>query len=212
VNCGILGGTFNPVHVAHLRLAEAAREALGLARVCFVPACVPPLKTEGLASAEDRLEMVRLATASNAGFEVLDLELRRAGPSYSVDTLEALRSQYPRDSFWFLIGSDALRELELWQRPDELLKLTSLGVICRPGSEAPLEELLPSRFRAQFHAGARGLEHDSGNELRTIPFPALEISASEIRQRRASGHSIRYLVPDAVLDYIEKHGLYREEA
>ncbi len=212
MNTGILGGTFNPVHVAHLRLAEAAREALGLAQVCFIPACVPPLKTADLASAEDRLEMVQLATASNAGFEVLDLELRRAGPSYSVDTLEALRSQRPRDSFWFLIGSDALRDLELWQRPDELLELTSLGVVCRPGSEAPLEELLPERFRSQFHAGPRGLEHDSGNELRAIAFPALEISASEIRQRRANGHSIRYLVPGAVLEYIEKHGLYREEA
>jgi nicotinate-nucleotide adenylyltransferase len=209
VNCGVFGGTFNPVHLAHLCLAEAAREALGLSRVCFVPAAVPPLKHRGLAAASERLEMVRLATASNAAFEALDLELERPGPSYSVDTLRELQGRAP---LWFLIGSDALRELDLWHRPDELLGLASLGVVCRPGSEGPLLELLPERFRGQFREGERGLEHESGREVRAIPFSALEISASEIRARRASGRSIRYLVPDAVLDYIEKHGLYREDA
>lgn len=212
MSCGILGGTFNPVHLAHLRLAEVAREALGLARVCFVPAAVPPLKTADLAPAEHRLEMVRRATASNAAFEVLDLELTRPGPSYTIDTLDALRAERPDESFWFLIGSDALREFDRWQRPDELLERTSLAVVCRPGTAAPLGELLPERFRAQFHEGPQGLEHASGTELRVIPFPALEISASEIRRRRSSGRSIRYLVPDAVLDYIEKQGLYREGA
>lgn len=212
MSCGILGGTFNPVHLAHLRLAEAAREALGLSRVCFVPAALPPLKREGVAPARDRLEMVRLATASNPAFEVLDLELERSGPSYSVDTLAALRAERPDESFWFLIGSDALRELDLWQRPEELLELTSFGVVRRAGDDTALAELLPERFRARFHSTPHGLEHACGSELREIPFPSLEISSSGIRRRHAAGRSIRYLVPDAVLDYIDKHGLYREDA
>ena len=212
MSCGILGGTFDPVHVAHLRLAEAAREALRLSRVLFVPSAQPPLKGEGVAPAEHRLEMVRLATASNAAFEVLDLELRRRGPSYTVDTLLELRDARGDEGRWFLLGSDALRELDRWHRPDDLLRLASLGVACRPGSEAPLLELLPERFRGQYCPGPHGLEHESGTELRPIPFPALEVSASEIRRRHSSGRSIRYLVPDAVLDYIEKHGLYGGDA
>ncbi len=211
MSCGVLGGTFNPVHVAHLRLAEAAREALALTRVCFVPAGDPPLKHEALAPAEDRLEMVRLAIASNPAFEVLDLELRRPGPSYTVDTLAEIRGQID-DPVWFLIGSDALRELDLWSRPDELLESTHLGVVLRPGSEARLSDLLPERFRASYRETPRGLEHESGSELRAIPLPALDVSSSDIRSRQSSGRSIRYLVPDAVLDYIEKRGLYREDA
>jgi nicotinate-nucleotide adenylyltransferase len=197
--------------VAHLRLAEAAREALALDRVCFVPAGDPPLKHEGIATAEDRIEMVRLATASNPAFEVLDLELRREGPSYTVDTLAEIRAGAD-GPLWFLVGSDALRELDLWSRPDELLASTSLGVALRPGSEAALRDLLPERFRARYRETPQGLEHESGSELRAIPLPALDVSSRDIRGRHSGGRSIRYLVPDAVLDYIEKHGLYREDA
>jgi nicotinate-nucleotide adenylyltransferase len=211
VSCAVLGGTFNPVHVAHLRLAEIAREALGLSRVLFVPAARPPLKGDDTAPAEHRLEMVRLATAGNAAFEVLDIELRRPGPSYTVDTLRELSARWTDEQIWFVIGSDALRELDLWHEPRALLGLASLAVACRPGSEGELEELLPAEFRSAYRAGAHGLEHENGQELRALPMPALDVSASDIRRRHSSGRSIRYLVPDPVLDYIEKQGLYREQ-
>ena len=109
---GILGGTFNPIHLAHLRLGEAARESLGLDRVFFVPAAQPPLKHAGLAPAQDRLEMARRATAGNPAFEVLDLELRRTGPSSTVDTILELEASFPGTRFWFIMGSDARRELD----------------------------------------------------------------------------------------------------
>ena len=116
MSLGVLGGTFNPIHVAHLRLGEAAREALGLERVLFVPAGDPPLKAAGVASAAHRLEMVKLATADNPGFEVADLELSRAGPSYTVDTLDELRRRRPEEELWFVLGADAFSELESWYR------------------------------------------------------------------------------------------------
>jgi len=210
VNCGILGGTFNPIHCAHLRLAEVAREALGLARIAFIPASQPPLKHRDVAPASDRLAMVERAIANNPAFEVLRLELERQGPSYSVDTLRELRRSRGAERFWFILGSDALRELHLWHEPAAFLELTSIAVAARPGSEAPLEELLPESLRGQFRRGEQGLVHDSGQEIRQIPFAPLEVSASEIRRLHSRNRSIRYLVPDPVLDYIEKRGLYTE--
>lgn len=207
---GILGGTFNPIHLAHLRLAEAAREALGLERVLFVPAAQPPLKHAGVAPAEDRLEMTRLATAGHPAFEVLDLELRRAGPSYTVDTIRELGAEFPGTRFWFIMGSDAVRELGHWHQTERLFELVNLAVASRPGSEAPLEELLPEHFRPLFRRTPAGLAHESGTELRSIPFAPLEISASEIRRRCALGESIREWVPEAVVEYIERRKLYTE--
>ena len=112
VSRGILGGTFNPLHNAHLRLAEVAREALDLAMVLFVPAGDPPLKQAGIAPAADRLEMVRSATASNPSFELSDLEVRRQGPSYTVDTLRELSRRVPGDPLWFILGSDAMAGID----------------------------------------------------------------------------------------------------
>jgi len=213
VALGLLGGTFNPVHLAHLRLAEVAREALELASVCFIPAAQPPLKHTGVAPALDRLEMVALATAANPHFQVLDIELERSGPSYTVDTLGALRALAPERPLWFLLGSDALADLESWHRPERLFELANLGVAARDGDERPLDELLPRRLAAAFEHGPHGLVHrGSGQEIRKFAFPSLAISASEIRARVASGRSIRYLVPENVIEYITKHGLYTEVA
>jgi nicotinate-nucleotide adenylyltransferase len=210
VKSGILGGTFNPIHFAHLRLGEAARESLGLECVFFVPAAQPPLKHAGVAPAEDRLEMTRRATAGNPAFQVLDLELRRAGPSYTVDTILELEACFPGTRFWFIMGSDALRELDHWHETERLFELVNLAVASRPGSEAPLEELLPEHFRPLFRRTPDGLAHQSGSELRSIPFAPQQISASEIRRRCARGAPIHDCVPDAVAEYIERRKLYTE--
>ncbi len=210
MSLGVLGGTFNPVHHAHLRLGEEAREALGLARLLFVPAGRPALKHEQLAPARDRVEMVRLATASNPAFEVLDFELARSGPSYTVDTLREIARRFPEERLWFIVGGDVLRELDRWREPETLFGLASLAVAGRPGSTEAPAKLLPEALLALFEPGPNGLVHASGNEIRALPFPALEISASEVRRRIARGASVRYLVPDAVLDYIRKHRLYEE--
>ena len=208
---GILGGTFNPVHLAHLRLAEVARETLGLERVLFVPAGEPPLKSEDIAAAADRLCMLKRATASNPAFEVLDLELSRAGPSYTVDTLREL-SEDGAEPLWFILGSDALADVERWVQPAALFTLASFVVVERAGRPGAPRELLPASLAKSFRDGPNGLVHESGTELRMLPFSPLGISASAIRKRIACGESIRYLVPDPVIDYIEKHQLYRETA
>ncbi|HKC51640.1 MAG TPA: nicotinate-nucleotide adenylyltransferase [Myxococcota bacterium] len=208
---GVLGGTFNPIHLAHLRLAEELRETLELERVLLIPAGEPALKRGDVAPAAHRLEMVRRATASNPAFEVDDLELRRAGPSFTVDTLRTLRARHPTAALWFLVGTDTLPELESWREPERLSELASFAVATRPGYVGGLRELLPRVLAAAFRDGARGLVHASGNELRAVPFTPLAISASEIRRRAGRGESIRYLVPDEVREYIAKHHLYRDE-
>jgi nicotinate-nucleotide adenylyltransferase len=212
VSRGILGGTFNPLHNAHLRLAEVAREALDLATVLFVPAGDPPLKRAGIAPAADRLEMVRSATASNTNFEVSDLEVGRSGPSYTVDTLRELSRRFPGDPLWFILGSDAMAGIDRWAEPAVLFGLASFAVVERPGWNGAPRELLPASLATGFRDGPHGLIHDSGKELRTLEFAPLSISASDIRERVARRASIRYLVPDEVIDYIEKHQLYREIA
>lgn len=212
MNLGVLGGTFNPIHLAHLRLAEEMREALALERVLLVPAGDPPLKRRGVVKAEQRLEMVRRASASNPALEVCDLEVRRAGPSYSVDTLAELRTRMPAATLWFVVGADTLPDLESWREPERLFSLAHFAVATRPGHPQSLRDLLPVSLAGAFRDGPRGLVHTaSRNELRSIPFTPLAISATDIRRRVARGASIRYLVSDEVLEYVRKHQLYREK-
>jgi nicotinate-nucleotide adenylyltransferase len=192
VSLGILGGTFDPIHLAHLRIAEEVREALALERVLFVPAADPPWK-RAAAPFADRLEMVRIAVAGNPGFEASDLEGGRPGPSYTVETLEELRSRLPDERLWFIVGADAFAEVERWHHAQRLFELAAFAVVERPGSEAALTGVPP------------------GAEVRRVRVPLLDVSASDLRRRVARGASLRYLAPDAVIDYIEKHHLYEED-
>ena len=182
---GLYGGTFDPIHHGHLILAREALERLALDRVVFIPAAQSPFKLASApAPAELRLEMVRAAVAGEARFEVDDCEVRRAGTSFTIDTVEAVRSRHPgAELFWF-IGHDHIRELAKWRRSEELQRLVGFVV---------------------FGRGSHGEPHG---------FPTIErridISATEIRARVAHGGSIRYLVPDAVREIIARHSLYQE--
>lgn len=200
---GLLGGSFNPIHLGHLVMAEEARARLGLERVLFVPARVSPHKLDKpQAPAEDRLRMVQLAIADNPAFEASDIELRREGPSYSIDTVQQLLEH--SGGSWdihFLIGADTLAELAAWHRVRELADLCKFVVLSRPG-EAPdaLERLRTTLRDDQVAAIA----------ARRLEMPLIGISSSDIRRRVREGRSIKYLVPEAVRRYIAAKGLYRE--
>jgi nicotinate-nucleotide adenylyltransferase len=185
---GVLGGTFDPPHLGHLVVASDVYEGLGLDRLLLIPSADPPHKRGRVAaSAEQRLRMTRAAVAGDARFEVDDLELRRAGASYSVDTLRELRAREPGCELYFVVGVDQLRELPTWHRPEEVARLASLVVIPREG-EARLESPYPVTW---------------------LPVTRIDLSATDVRRRIAEGRSIRYLVPVAVRELIEAEGLYR---
>lgn len=190
---GLYGGTFDPVHLGHLRAAENVREELALDLVAFVPAAFPPHRGAPLSAAEDRLAMARLATAPYPAFDAWDTELRRAGPSYTVETVAALVSERPGDSFVLVVGADTWPEIPGWCQPERLLTLVEVAVVERPGYSLP--EPKPP------FPGARG--------VRRVSAPGLELSATTIRERARAGRSVRFLVPDTVADYIEGRRLYR---
>nr|WP_281347187.1 nicotinate-nucleotide adenylyltransferase [Thermosulfurimonas marina] len=193
---GLLGGTFDPIHLAHLRLAEEVREALGLAEVWFIPAGVPPHKrAEPHLPFEERLRLVELALQDHPAFRALDIEGRRPGPSYTVDTLLELRSRYPERRFYFILGWDAFLEIESWHEYRRLPELAHLVVVSR-GDFSSAE----ARKQAQ-----RLFPNHRVHFLRVT---RLDISSTEIRRRRRAGLSIRYLVPEAVFRRIEEAGLY----
>lgn len=212
---GILGGTFNPIHSAHLRIAEEVRERCRLDRILFIPAATPPHKElAGEIPFADRHAMVAAAIADNPDFTVTDLENRRAGKSYSVHTLELLRQEYPRDEFYFIIGMDSYRSLGIWKDFPRLFELTNLVVAARPGSpcDDPLR-LLPVVIQEQFcyDENAHMLRHQSGHVVIFLEETFLDISSTHIRQLVAAGRSIRYLLPSGVEHYIYRHGLYRSQ-
>ena len=191
---GIFGGTFDPIHLGHLRAAENAREALGLDRVDFITSRHPPHREAAASSPLDRFAMVVLATAGNTAFVASEIELRREGPSYTVETVAELRREHPADDFVLIIGSDAFRDLQSWKEAERLLGLCTVAVVDRPET-APAAASTPLV--------------DEGARIARVEGPGLDVSATVIRERVGQGRSIRYLVPDAVADYVEKRGLYR---
>lgn len=211
---GILGGTFNPIHLAHLRIAEEVREECGLDRVLFIPAAVPPHKDV----AEDipfrhRLAMVEVAIADNPHFTVSDIENRRSGKSYSVHTLEALRRERPTDEFYFIIGMDSFRDIASWKEYGRLFELAHVVVATRPGCEtADPKALLPVAIMKDFcyNCASKSLKNRiSGTSVRFCKELFLDISSTRIRRLVRDGRSVRYLVPPEVADYIDRHNLYR---
>jgi len=199
---GLLGGSFNPIHVGHLVVAEEARARLDLERVVFVPSLVPPHKIgKRLAPPDDRLRMVQLAIDDNPAFEATDVELHREPPSYSIETVLNLR--IVAGGAWdihFLIGADTLPELPTWHRIGELAALCKFVVFSRPGES--LDALEPLR-------GVLSEEQIAGIASRRFEMPLIGVSSTEIRRRVRDGVSIRYLVPEAVRRYILDRGLYR---
>lgn len=212
----VLGGSFNPIHYGHLLLADEVLELLGLDRLLFVPAAAPPHKPAAqLAPAADRFEMVRLAIAGQPRFAVSDLELRRAGPSYTVDTLQELAAG--GDALSLVIGSETFLDLLTWREPRRVASLARLVVIPRAGSafdpagaaaQTVLREIggTPGGF---VHAGAGPALPPGGVVI--VHATSLPLSASELRRRVREGRSLAFRLPPAVIDYVRAHGLYRTE-
>ena len=194
---GILGGTFDPIHLGHVAAAAAAIECARLDSLLLVPAGSPPHRAEALASAEDRLAMCRLAAAGAPGVEVWDWEARRSGPSYTADTLEAFGSLRPADDAYLVLGWDAARDLPRWHRPDRVRDLARLVVLGRPGLPDPTEADLREA----------GIDPARATLCRT---ETPDVAATRIRRLIRRGESLAGLVPPAVETYIRANGLYRE--
>ena len=185
---GILGGTFNPVHIGHLILAEEVREKLKLDKIIFIPTALPPHKDNlNIASATDRLEMLKLATKSNKFFAVSDIEIKRQGRSYTIDTLRELKAKYPHDELYFIIGSDLLKYLNEWKDLSEIIRMVNFVVATRPGY--PLDQI--------------------PHYIQTLAIRAVDVSGFEVRTCIQENKSFGYLVPDRVFDYIKKRKLYK---
>jgi nicotinate-nucleotide adenylyltransferase len=211
----VLGGTFDPVHFAHLRLAEELADVFDFSAVRFIPAAIPPHRGEPRASAQHRLRMVELAIAGNPLFSVDDRELRREKPSYTYDTLIELRAEIGARPLCLLMGADAFVALTTWHRWRELFDLAHIVVARRPGY--PLAELaasLPGPLKEQYlrrHLPDHNtLRLEPAGRIFTHELTALDVSATALRALIATGGSLRYLLPDSVIAYIEEHNLYKE--
>ena len=198
MNIGVLGGTFDPIHMGHIVIAEEAKARLNLAEVLFVPAGLPWLRANSsLSAAEHRVQMVRLAIADKPYFKISTTEVERAGPSYTVDTIAELKGQFgAEDELFFILGWDCLTELPKWREPSRLVAMCRLVAVPRVGSPAP-------DLRA-LEASIPGL----AKRVILLDKPRVDISASGIRDRVAQGLSIEDLVPEPVERYIREQGLY----
>jgi nicotinate-nucleotide adenylyltransferase len=198
MDIGVFGGTFDPIHIGHLIVAEEVRIKIGLGEVIFVPTGQPWLKANRpVSSAVHRLEMVRLAIITNPYFKLSTIEVDRPGPSYTVDTMAILQQQLGAETrFFFLLGSDALAELPQWKEPSRLIQMCHLVVFTRPGAVLSLKSL---------ESAIPGISQ----RVIFVDVPQIDISATQIRQRVAQGASIRYIIPEAVERYILEHKLYK---
>ena len=209
----VFGGSFNPIHFGHLLMADEMLERLRLDRVVFVPAAAPPHKPAAmLAPAEHRYEMVKLAVAGHPGFEVSDVELRRRGPSFTVDTLEAMAG--PGDELFLLIGSETFLDLLSWRQPRRIVELTRLVVVPRTGSAFDPESAAALKVLREI-----GAERFVGPDdpigpatVLVVHAASLPISSSDLRARARQGRSLAYRLPESVAAYIARQGLYAGDA
>jgi nicotinate-nucleotide adenylyltransferase len=197
---GALGGTFDPVHFGHLLLAEGAARAASLDKTLFMPAHIQPFKRDArVTSDEARMEMLRLAILGNEKFGIADVELARGGVSYTIDSLRQLRDEYRGGParWFFIVGADMFPNLGKWRESDSLLREFSFVVGRRPGCGEEETEAVAERFRAEY-----------GTEIILADNAWVDVSSSEIRRRVAAGESVRYMTPDAVIDYMDGRGMY----
>lgn len=202
----LFGGTFDPVHHGHLILGRCLAEHVGAESLVFIPAASPPHKDPAHASGPDRLAMLRLAVAGEAGMEVSPVELGREGPSYTIETVAQMRRQYGPDAeLAWVIGADSLEQLHTWHREKELVERVRFLTVRRAGHVETREEALKALGRNFTARQRRRLAED------LVETPEIEISSTEIRRRIGEGLSVRYLLPDPVTDYIHSRGLYLSE-
>ncbi len=197
---GIYGGSFDPVHLGHLLLAETCREACELDRVLFLPCGQSPHKPRGaVATGQQRAEMLAFAVAGDPRFGVCRIELERSGPSFTVETLRQLRVEQPDSEFFFLMGADSLADLPLWREPQAILELATIVAVNRGHRPPPDWSSLESRLGPSVR-----------DRVRFVTMPAIDLSATEIRERIRLGQSVRFRVPRAVEEYIRHNGLYQQ--
>lgn len=207
---GLFGGSFDPVHIGHLRIAEEVRGHLGLEKVFFIPTAMQPLKREATAiAADERLHMIRMSIRGNHFFGASDIEVKRGGISYSIDTVKSYARRF--DDLYFLMGVDAFSEIDLWKDYRELFLYTNFAVMMRPNHKTTdLMKVLPKDIRQEVKGIDRSIyEHASGKRLFLFEITQLDISSTNIRTLVKQGRSIRYLVPDSVERFIRQKGLYR---
>jgi nicotinate-nucleotide adenylyltransferase len=198
---GILGGTFNPIHLGHLIMAQDAMEGFELTKVLFVPCDHPPHKNQtALVPAVHRVAMIEKAISGNRNFELLDIEIRRGGTTYTIDTLKTLLQTYKNDELFFVVGSDVLPELHTWHKIDEVLSLCRIITVMRPGFD--IKKMNPEDLKID-------IKHAEKILADAICAHQFNISSSDIRYRAAEGMSLMYLVPSAVDAYIKENCLYR---
>lgn len=194
---GVMGGTFNPIHLGHLLIAEVSRETFALDKVIFVPAAHPPHKHADVLEAHHRYTMVEVAVLDNPYFTISDIEMKREGPSYTIDTIRAFREEYGADTrFFFIAGTDTIQDLPNWKYIDELLEMCDFIGVVRPDGSDEIEPVLA-------YFGELGRQ-----KIHRLEVPSFKISATELRQRLRTGRTVRYMMPKSVVDYIKNHDIY----
>ncbi len=217
---GLFGGTFNPIHLGHLTVVRDVREGFDLNKIWLIPSAMPPHKKEKqIADAPDRLEMIRIAIADNPNLSVSDVELKRSGPSYTIDTVEYFKAIVPKETqLYFIVGMDAFLDIELWKSFRELFQVIPFIVMSRPGAvdgerekkEKILNDLLVTKVSPEYHfeSAQNAFFHPDQQPVFLFEVTPVDISATMVRTNIRQSRSIASLVPDKVKEYIESKGLY----